>query len=120
GVKRSTLEGERQRQEKIDAIEAGFEAARAKDTALRKIAAIAAVPLRMLEAWALADPDAIEALGGDRDAVPTSPETMWGKKQDPHSDYPKHVLCRALGGREPNRDDFARIAEVSSLTQLQR
>ena len=50
------------------------------------------VACEMLEAWLLADPEVCDpALLPSR-----SPDSLWGKKDDPASNYPKHVLRRLV------------------------
>jgi len=77
----------------------------------------------MLEAWALGDAAAIEAAGGDVAKVPAKPESLWGAKRDPQSDYPKHALARALGN-DPSSDTtsnvFAIIAEAADPEVIAR
>jgi hypothetical protein len=80
---------------------------------------VKATPLRMLEAWALGDAAAVEAVGkrGDAAAVPARPEETWGDEKKPTSGHPKCVLRRALG-RDPSPQDFADLAEASDVDVL--
>jgi len=94
-------------------IEEGFERARRDDPPLGDVRTVTGVPLRMLEAWALGDPAAITAAGGDASKVPPRPETLWGAKRNPSSNYPKHALARALGASPSDgtdADTFATLA----------
>ncbi len=114
GVRASAREARRLHETLTGSIEKGFEIAREEDPELRDVVAIGGVPLRMLEAWALGDPAAIEEAGGDPAKVPARPEDLWGAKNDPKSDYPKHALARALGlesKTEISSEVFATIAE---------
>ena len=81
---------------------------------------VVAVPMEMIESWALGDAAALKQLFvTHRKSIPKAPETLWGKKGDSQSDYPKWVLERAMG-RKPNREDFAAIAQASSPATLSR
>jgi len=94
-------------------IEEGFKLARRADPALGDVRTVTGVPLRMLEAWALGDPAAITAAGGDAAKVPPRSETLWSAKRDPSSNYPKHALARALGASPSDgtdADTFATLA----------
>jgi len=52
----------------------------------------AGVACEMLEAWLLADPEVC-----DPTLLPSrSPDSLWGKKDDPRSNYPKQVLRRLV------------------------
>lgn len=118
GTARSALERQRRVDEMHVQIEAGFDAMKGAEHVHR----IKATPLRMIEAWALGDADAVMALAGkkaSRAVIPTAPEEAWGDKRDPESNYPKCILKRVLG-REATADDFANIAERSNLETLRR
>jgi hypothetical protein len=74
----------------------------------------------MIEAWALGDRDAVEAVagkGGDISAVPKTPEETWGDEEDRGSGHPKCLLRRALG-RDPSAVDFADLAAHSDVGTL--
>ncbi|MCA9491355.1 MAG: DUF4276 family protein, partial [Myxococcales bacterium] len=76
---------------------------------------VVGVPLRMVESWALGDADALEQVAGRSVSLPGgSPELLWGAKRDDGSNYPKHVLQRALDD-EPNAEVFAQIASAADL-----
>lgn len=121
GVKRTDSEGRGLRAARLEAIEAGFRAARTHDPTLAEVVTIAAVPLRMLESWALADVNALSLAGGDASEVPKrSPEKLWGKKQDPSSDYPKHALARVFGERSVSQATFADLARTMDIEVARR
>lgn len=85
-------------------------------------AAIAIIPMKMIECWLLGDSQTFTALWG-RDFDPKyfrSPELIWGAKDDPSSDYPKNKLHRALAecNEEPNRETYCKIADASDISQL--
>jgi hypothetical protein len=97
-------------------VEAGFATVKGAEHVLR----VKATPLRMLEAWALGDAEAVKAVAGregDAEAVPKYPEETWGDEEDRASGHPKCLLRRALG-RDPGPADFAELsahAEVETL-----
>jgi hypothetical protein len=97
----------------------GFDAARAKTPELaRTNKAIAAVPCRMIESWALGDPGAVASVAeGALGCEWSDPEALWGDHDDPSSKYPECVLDRALG-RKHTREDLAAIAEGADLDRL--
>jgi hypothetical protein len=82
---------------------------------------LAIVPKEMTESWLLADEQAyIAAFGCKPEYLPKEPEEMWGKKDDPDSNYPKHVMERVLGQyhKMVNRNIYVDIAERSSIDTL--
>jgi hypothetical protein len=85
---------------------------------------LAVVPKEMLESWLLADVKAINKLGDGKNPVNQSPdpETLWGDKNDPDSNYPKNYLLRDLKklGFENNSDTYAKIAENADVEVLKR
>lgn len=94
GASRSTREVFQRTQALRAAIAAGFAAAIAETPALAEIHRVVALPVRIIEAWALADPS---ALGSHAVDPRRSPEALWGDEADPRSSHPKRVLARALG-----------------------
>jgi hypothetical protein len=109
GVKKSEAERRKKLREMREQIEAGFSEVRDADRVVR----VKATPCRMLEAWALGDPDAIARVAGrraKRDEVPKYPERLWGAQDDPSSNHPKCVLRRALG-----KEADARVFEDLAL-----
>ena len=116
GTARSALERRRRVGEMHAQIEAGFASVRDAGHILR----IKATPLRMIEAWALGDPEAVKAVAGKHaksSAIPSEPEEAWGDKRDPESDYPKCILKRLLQ-RDASAEDFADLAERSKVETL--
>lgn len=84
---------------------------------------LAIVPKEMIESWLMADEQAYTSLfkfKPNKPTLPAKPEDVWGAKDDPDSDYPKHVIRRILGQYHltPNRDTFAQIAELSNINTL--
>ena len=58
--------------------------------------AIPMVSLRMIENWVVADTKAFEECFGKCPEIPNKPELLWGDKNNPKSDYPKHYLQRIV------------------------
>lgn len=115
GAKRSTVERRRKLREMQAQIDAGFAAAASTD-----VVTVKGTPCRMIEAWALGDRRALQAVGVEEEnleEVPNDPEDIWGAEKDPMSGYPKCVLRRVLG-REPAADDFEDIARESRPDEL--
>jgi hypothetical protein len=87
----------RRRLRKIrESIEAGFAHARETDPEAARVLTAAAVPARMIEAWALADREALADLL-DIDLATLDyrpPEELWGDEADPTSNHPKCVWRR--------------------------
>lgn len=98
------------------------------DTAFRSVAdaedvvKVKATPCRMLEAWALGDRAALDAVVGkklDESQLPDDPEDLWGDEADPRSDHPKCVLARVLRSKASS-DVFEELARESSPKTLRR
>lgn len=118
GKKKSPAERGRKLKEMHQQIEQGFAASQGADSPLR----IKATPCRMIEAWALGDKEAVMSIaekGGKPTVIPASPEDAWGDEHDPESNHPKCLLERALG-RRVSAEDFAELAERSSVARLRR
>ncbi len=116
GRKRSAIE----RRDRIKHLHAEIEAGFAAVTDAQRVLRIKATPLRMLEAWALGDRSAVQAVagkGGDASAVPKAPEETWGEEADRDSGHPKCLLRRAIG-RDPTPDVFADLATASKSETL--
>lgn len=58
--------------------------------------AIPMVSLRMIENWVVADTKAFEECFGKCPEIPNKPELLWGDKNNPKSNYPKHYLQRIV------------------------
>ena len=81
------------------------------------------VPKEMIESWLLADEQAYVTVFGsvpEHPALPNKPEKMWGEKDNPVSNYPKHVMSRVLGqyNKTPNREIYTKIAESCNIDAL--
>jgi hypothetical protein len=85
---------------------------------------LAIVPKEMTESWLLADITAINSLGDGSIHVDQSPnpETLWGTKDDPASNYPKNYLKRNLEklNIEYNSESCTQIAENTNIEILKR
>jgi hypothetical protein len=89
---------------------------------LNRFRCLAIVPKEMIESWLLADISAINALGTVPIDQSPNPETLWGEKNNPCSNYPKNYLRQILEklGLEDNRDTFANIAKNADIEVLKR
>ena len=116
GVKKTAKE----RKAKLKAIhveiEVGFAAVNGADA----VARVKGTPCRMIEAWALADADAIAKVANvraTRDPCPHAPEELWGDENDTASNHPKCVLPRVLG-QESAAEIFEELAHEVDLVRL--
>lgn len=73
-------------QDRLDELQKGVKSAGLKQRSATGVA------MQMLEAWLLADPELLST------PLPAGSicETLWGAKNDPTSNYPKHVLRRCV------------------------
>lgn len=112
------VERRRRLREIRDSIEAGFAHARETNPEAERVLTATAVPARMIEAWALADRDALaELLGADVAALDyRPPEELWGDEGDPDSNHPKCVWRRVTD----DRITHAEIAEGARPDELMR
>jgi hypothetical protein len=118
GTRASATERRRRWKERSDDIQAGFDAARAQTPALACTRAVAAIPCRMVESWALGDRRAVASVAeGALGCEWSEPEALWGKEGDPSSSHPKCVIDRALGRRH-TREDLAAIAKAADIDTL--
>lgn len=103
--------------ERRDAVERGFDAARAKGAS---VPATLALAIECIESWALADPDAWVRVFGKAPKLPSSPESLWGDRKDPSSNHPKCVLRRCLDeiDRTTTMNVPAMLLEHASLERL--
>lgn len=119
GRKKSALERKTKLASMHAEIESGFDSVDDAD----RVARVKATPCRMIEAWALGDPNAIGAVGkrtGRRDAIPKRPEELWGDESDPNSSHPKCVLRRVVGGDGANSLVFEQIAREAAPDTLRK
>lgn len=118
GAGASATERRRGWRKRSDDIQAGFDAACAKTPGLAHTRAVAAIPCRMVESWALGDRCAVaSAAEGALGCEWSDPEALWGKESDSSSSHPKCVLDRALG-RKHTREDLAAIAQAADIDTL--
>lgn len=108
GGRSKPAEGRKRRLDVLDAVQKGLEGA--------AIPTVAGVPLRMIEAWALGDREAVSEFDGETPPK-GSPEQLWGAKDEPASNYPKHVLERVLG-EQATAELLADIGESADLDAL--
>jgi len=90
-----------------------------------KYRCLAVVPKEMIESWLLADEQAfVTAFGWKpvRPTLPAKPEALWGKKENPNSRHPKHVMKSILKQyhMEPDRAAYAEIATNCNIDTLRR
>jgi hypothetical protein len=112
GSRNSELAARKRVQEINDDIKNGFN----QFSEDRSRSSIPMVPCKMIESWLLADNEVFQKCFGSvpiSPALPQHPELIWGAKDDPGSDYPKHYLKRVLDQYylQPNREIFKIIAE---------
>jgi hypothetical protein len=101
GVRARRAERQRRLRELRESAERGFAHTRALDEDAAAIQTAIAIPCRMIEAWALADQEALARLldVSDHDLEYGAPEDLWGDEEDPGSDHPKCVWRRVTEGR---------------------
>src|SRR3954462_14760265 len=89
---RSPQQREREMTRKNNAVSEGATASGAS------VNCVAGVACHTIEAWAMGDTTAVEAVGGKPVELPAGkdPEDLWGKPRDPGSNHPKSVLARLL------------------------
>ncbi|HNX02145.1 MAG TPA: hypothetical protein PLE33_00925 [Candidatus Cloacimonas sp.] len=81
------------------------------------------IPKAMIESWLVADENAFLKVFGKKPPKPyrhIEPESLWGKKEDPNSNYPKNVLKRIVSQFNDKPDDwrYALARNSSSKTLL--
>jgi len=110
----------------VDAIAEGAVVAERESEGLPADSVIAAAPLRTIEAWLLADEEAVSATaapgGADVRTEASDPEALWGKKSDRNSAHPKRVFQRVMGGpaRKVATRDYRAVADVVRISELER
>lgn len=77
------------------------------------VAPIYAVPVATIEAWLVADHDALK--GSADDALSKWPETLWGVPHDAHADHPKMVFRRVTDDSQTTRQAIAQSVDVATL-----
>jgi hypothetical protein len=85
------------------------------------VCAIACVPMSASESWLLADEDAWLGLGLlDTTLLPTSPESIWGRRNDSNGNHPHSFFARVCehAGVSDSRETRAVIAENSSVRRI--
>jgi hypothetical protein len=90
------VEGRRRLRDLRASAERGFAQVREDDPAAADIYTALAVPLRMIEAWALGDRAALAALLGvaPKELRYGTPEGLWGDEADEDADHPKRIWRR--------------------------
>ncbi len=120
-TKNDELQAKRQFKKVYDEIDNAFEYFREK----YNMTLIPMVALRMIESWLLADENAFERCfkGKPRNPpLPPKQEIIWGAKDNPRGNHPKHVLRRVLiqYHQTPCRETFHEIAENIEVNMLRR
>lgn len=99
-------------------MQQGFRAGRRNDG--RDPLCLDAAPCRTVEAWLLADDEAVNAVGdGPAMTPPPEPEELWGDPRDRASDHPKQVLRRRLGTKGGRRE-YVFVAQALRLDEVAR
>lgn len=88
------------------------------------------IALRMIESWLLSDKKAFEIVYGEKVvgeagvSFPAKPEYLWGKEEDPQSNYPKNYLkriCQSFNRKHKilfDRRLYADLAEQIDIEML--
>ncbi len=74
-----------------------------------KVIGIPMIPKAMIESWLVADENAFLRVFGKKPSkpyLPKEPESLWGKKEDPNSNYPKNVLKRVVSQFNDKPEDW--------------
>ncbi len=106
-------------------IEAGFHQADSLN-----VLDLSIVPVKMIESWLMADPEAFSVAFGNapkcgkgvEKIFPKRPELEWGDKHDVSSNYPKCQLNRILScyDKESNQETFVQLAGVIDFEKLRK
>ena len=127
---RSTGTSNTEQQAKKRFKEVYEEVERGANPDLDKREVIPMIALRMVESWLLSDKNAFELVygasaGRDSDiSFPAKPEYLWGKEEDPKSNYPKNYLKRICSsfhkkGKIPfDKQLYADLAEQTDIEVL--
>ena len=84
---------------------------------------IACVPKSASESWLLCDSKAWAALGlSDLKALPTEPENIWGKRNEPKGNHPHQYFKRICKKANIPDNKYSRwtIAELSDIKILEK
>lgn len=107
---------ESERRVKVREIEEGFAAVQ------NDVRCIACVPRSTSESWLLSDVEAWRTMGlKDEASFPSvCPEDLWGTRNDPTANHPKHVFSRNARCAEidDDRETRRRLSELSELKTL--
>lgn len=123
GTKNSSeVQARKQFQKRYEEVKIGLESASYEK--------IPMIPLRMIENWIISDQNAIEVAYNKRyekNVVPAKCELLWGDKNDPNSNYPKHFLLRMIRGLDKkyakeilNAETFVDIASVQDFNLVRK
>ena len=84
---------------------------------------VAAIPVKMIESWLLADKNAFDMAFGVRTCknFPKYPELEWGDIDDINSNYPKNKMDRILEcyHQMACQETFCAVAQVEELETIQ-
>ena len=81
---------------------------------------VACVPMSTSESWLLADASAWISACGTHPTLPKNPEMLWGTRDDPDGDHPKHYFRRSaeavgLPDSPTTRGDLAAKTDIDVL-----
>lgn len=116
GRKASVVERRRKLREARASAAAGLKITRDGDPDAARLPVAVAIPCRMIEAWALADREALATLvGADvSDLDYPQPEDLWGDEAVKKTNHPKNVWERVTGGAV-GFDDIGAIVQPAVL-----
>jgi hypothetical protein len=75
---------------------------------------LAIVPKEMIESWLLADENAYPLVQKNQ-KLPSKPEDLWGKPDDPNHPYKYLIRVLSQFNLSDNRDTYAQIAENTNI-----
>lgn len=87
-----------------------------------EVGGVACIPMSTSESWLLADPRAWEIQGlAHANALPAKPEQIWGTRNDPNGNHPKHYFARVCRTArvEDDRETRSRLAADSDIAEME-